>query len=105
MCKITKNPPCQKLRNGLRTEDWGGVTIGNTVDISFDIFIFDDRDDFFKSVTVSVTIKAMSLQVLNMSIASQDFSKHTLLNLIGVFCDFFNELKGLLVFVLEIIVH
>lgn len=61
----------------------------------------DHRHDFLESLTVSVTIEAMSLQILNMSIFSEDFAQNTLLDLISVFSDAFNELEGLLVLLFQ----
>lgn len=89
--------PCQELWNGFRAKDWGGIPIGNTVDIRLDILIGDNRHEFLETVTIDVAIKTMPLQVLNVSIEREDFFKDFLLDLISVWSNIFNELKCSLV--------
>lgn len=95
--------PCQELRNGAAAEDLGSVAIGNTVDVWLDIFVGDDGYEFLEGVSVSVAIQAITLQILDVSIARQDFSQDSFLNFVSVFCDIFNELKSLLVFLCKVI--
>lgn len=96
--------PCQELRNGVGTKNRRFVSISNTIDISLNILVGDDRHDFLESLSVSMSIKTMSFQVLNVGISGQDFRKNSLLNLISVTSDIFNKLKSLLVLLYHTII-
>lgn len=96
--------PSQELRNGVGTKNRRFVSISNTIDISLDILVGDDRHEFLESVSVSMAIKTMSFQVLNVGIVGQDFGKNSLLDLISVTGGIFNKLKSLLVLLYHTII-
>lgn len=89
--------PCQEFRDGLGAEDWRLITICYTVVIRLNIFIGDDRNHFLECLSIGVTIEIIELQVFNVCISREDFSKNSLLDLINVGHNLFNKLKKLLV--------
>lgn len=54
----------------MRAKNGGFITIGDASNIRLNIFIFDNRDKFFEGISISSTIKAMPLKVLNVRVSS-----------------------------------
>lgn len=90
----------------MRGENWGHITISDTCDIGLEVIISDNGDKFLKSITVRMTRKTVAIKVFNISILCKDFGKDSLLDLVGVRSDIFDELKSIFVFLGEsVIIH
>lgn len=97
--KMRTFKPRQEFRDGLGAEDGRFITTRNAVNIMLNIFISDNRHNFFESLSISIAIKiTIALQVLDVRISRKYFSKDSLLDLISFGGNFFNEMKSFLVF-------
>ena len=77
-------------------EDGRFVAIGDAGDVRLDILVSDDGHGFFEGGSVGGG-EAVAAEVLHVSIDGEDFGEDTLLDLVGVGGDFFDELNGLVV--------
>lgn len=96
--------PGEELGNGGRAEDGRGVAIGDAVDVGLNVLVGDDREGVFEGVAIGVGGEAVAAEVLDASIAGEDFGEDAALDLVGVGSDIFNELKALLVLLEEFVV-
>lgn len=87
--------PGKELGDWLGTEEGRLVAIGDPVDVGEDVLVADDRDDFLESFTIGAAIKAVPVEVLNMSVPRQDFGEDTLLDVVSVCGDILNEFEFL----------
>lgn len=84
-------------------EDGGFVAIGDAGDVGLDILVSDDGHGFFEGGSVGGG-EAVAAEVLHVSIDGEDFGEDTLLDLVGVGGDFFDELNGLVVLLYNAVV-
>ena len=97
--------PCEEFGNGIGTEDWRFVAIGDTGDIGLYVVVLDDRDELFERVAVGVAVKAVSPQVLDPGTSGEDLGQDTLLDVVGVVRNVFDELDIPLFFLRQALVR
>lgn len=76
--------PCEELRDGVRTEDLGFITISNSVDLRLNVFVSYNRHDVFESLTVGSSFEPVSFEVLHVTITRKDLFKNSSLDIICV---------------------